>query len=110
MGKALESGADAVILDLEDSVPVAAKAEARGMVARTIDGAAARAGPRPAIFVRTNAVSTGLLADDLAAIVRPGLDAVLMAKAETVEDVKQCAAMIGELEADRKSTRLNSSH
>ena len=101
MGKALESGADAVILDLEDSVPVAAKVEARGMVARTIDGAAARAGPRPAIFVRTNAVATGLLADDLAAIVRPGLDAVLMAKAETVEDVKQCAAMIGELEAGR---------
>ena len=29
MGKALESGADAVILDLEDSVPLAAKTEAR---------------------------------------------------------------------------------
>ena len=33
MSKALESGADAVILDLEDSVPVAAKAEARTLVA-----------------------------------------------------------------------------
>ena len=29
MAKALESGADAVLLDLEDSVPIAAKAEAR---------------------------------------------------------------------------------
>ena len=33
MAKALESGADAVIFDLEDSVPIAAKAEARKLVA-----------------------------------------------------------------------------
>jgi citrate lyase subunit beta / citryl-CoA lyase len=101
MSKALESGADAVILDLEDSVPVAAKAEARALVARTIDGAAAGAGPRPAIFVRTNGAATGLLADDLAAVVRPGLDAVLLAKAETVEEVKQCAFTIDQLEPAR---------
>ena len=41
MTKALESGADAVILDLEDSVPLASKAEARALVAKTIDAAAA---------------------------------------------------------------------
>ena len=101
MSKALESSADAVILDLEDSVPVAAKAEARALVARTIDSAAAGAGPRPAIFVRTNGAATGLLADDLAAVVRPGLDAVLLAKAETVEEVKQCASTIDQLEPGR---------
>ena len=37
--KALESGADAVIFDLEDSVPVAAKSEARRLVAGAIDAA-----------------------------------------------------------------------
>ncbi len=36
MAKALESGADAVIFDLEDSVPIAAKAEARPLVARAM--------------------------------------------------------------------------
>src|SRR5262249_53265233 len=46
MGKALESGADAVIFDLEDSVPVSAKAEARNLVAKAIDGVPAKdAGP-----------------------------------------------------------------
>ena len=44
---------------------------------------------RPAIYVRVNAASTGLLMDDLDAVVRPGLDAVLLSKAENVEDVQQ---------------------
>ena len=35
MGKALAGGADAVILDLEDSVPLATKAEARTLAAFT---------------------------------------------------------------------------
>ena len=101
MGKALESGADAVILDLEDSVPVAAKVEARAMVAKAIDGAAA-AGAGPAVFVRTNAAATGMLADDLVAVVRPGLAAIVMAKVETVEEVRTAAAAIDGMEAGAK--------
>jgi citrate lyase subunit beta/citryl-CoA lyase len=103
MSKALESGADAVILDLEDSVPVAAKAEARALVAKAIDGAAATsARTGPAVFVRTNGAATGLLDDDLAAIVRPGLAAVLMSKVETVEEVRSTAAALDRLEAAAK--------
>src|SRR5262249_31208171 len=98
MGKALESGADAVILDLEDSVPVAAKTEARTLVAKVIAGAAAG----PAIFVRTNASATGMLADDLAAIVRPGLAAIFMSKAESVDEVRSAAATLDRLEAAAK--------
>ena len=101
MGKALESGADAVILDLEDSVPVAAKVGARAMVAKAIDGAAA-AGAGPAVFVRTNAAATGMLADDLVAVVRPGLAAIVMAKVETVEEVRTAAAAIDGMEAGAK--------
>ena len=100
MSKALESGADAVILDLEDSVPLASKAEARTLVAKAIDAAAAMAS-HPAVYVRVNAASTGLLLDDLEAVTRPGLDAVLLSKAETVEDVQQCAAAIERHEAQR---------
>ena len=100
MAKAAESGADAVIFDLEDSVPVAAKTEARGLVAQAIDRTAAMpAAARPVITVRTNAVVTGLLADDLAAIVRPGLDAIFLPKAEHVEELQQTSALLDRQEA-----------
>ncbi len=102
MSKALESGADAVILDLEDSVPVAAKALARTMVAQVIDAvAAAGNSSAPAIFVRTNASATGLLADDLAAMVRPGLEALILPKVESVEEIQGIAAVLSRLEAAR---------
>ncbi len=96
MTKALASGADAVILDLEDSVPVAAKAEARALVAKVIDGVAAAGAARsgPAIFVRLNGTATGLLADDLAAVARPGLDMVIIPKVESVEEVQSVAAAL----------------
>jgi citrate lyase subunit beta / citryl-CoA lyase len=100
MTKALESGADAVILDLEDSVPTGSKAEARILVAKAIDSVAGTAA-RPAIFVRVNAAATGLLTDDLNAVVRPGLDAILLSKAENVEDVQQTAAAIERNESQR---------
>ena len=100
MDKALAAGADAVILDLEDSVPLATKAEARTLVTRTIDGAAANPS-RPGIYVRVNAASTGLLADDLEAVVRPGLDAVLLSKTENIDDVRQTAGSLDRLEKAR---------
>ena len=100
MTKALESGADAVILDLEDSVPVASKAEARALVVKTIDAAAGSLS-RPLIYVRVNGAATGLLADDLNAVVRPGLDAILLSKAENVEDVQQTAAALERNESQR---------
>ena len=100
MTKALESGADAVILDLEDSVPVASKAEARALVAKSIDAAAGSLS-RPLIYVRVNGAATGLLADDLNAVVRPGLDAILLSKAENVEDVQQTVAALERNESQR---------
>lgn len=100
MAKALASGAHAVILDLEDSVPIGAKAEARALVAKAIDSAAAvPAAARPLVTVRTNAVATGLLADDLAAVVRPGLDAIFLPKVETVEEMTSTASLLERLEA-----------
>ena len=99
MAKALESGADAVIFDLEDSVPVAAKAEARALVTKAIEGAAGRAGPL--VTVRVNAAATGLLEEDLSAIVRPGLAAIFLPKAEHVHEITTTAALLERLESDR---------
>jgi citrate lyase subunit beta/citryl-CoA lyase len=100
MAKAIAAGADAVIFDLEDSVPLSSKAAARGAVARAIEIATASSDPRnPLVFVRVNATNTGLLADDLAAVVRPGLAAVMLPKAERVDEVQGLAAALDRLEA-----------
>jgi citrate lyase subunit beta/citryl-CoA lyase len=101
MAKALESGADAVIFDLEDSVPAASKAEARGLVARAIDGVAAAGRGGPAVFVRVNAAATGMLGDDLLSVVRPGLDAIFLPKVETVAEVELAASYVDRYEAAR---------
>lgn len=101
MTKAMESGTDAVILDLEDSVPLADKAAARVLVAKAIDDAASRGGG-PAIWVRVNAAASELLDDDLQAVVRPGLEVVLLPKAETIEDVRRTAAAIERHEVAHK--------
>jgi citrate lyase subunit beta/citryl-CoA lyase len=98
MAKAFESGADAVIYDLEDSVPVSSKAEARGLVAQAIERGAAAAS-RPLVTVRVNAPPTGLLDDDLTAIVRPGLDAIFLPKVESVAEIASTAATLDRLEA-----------
>lgn len=94
LAKALESGADAVILDLEDSVPIAAKAEARTAAARTIDAVALSGEAHPVLIVRVNARTTGLLAQDLKAVVRPGLDVVLLPKAERADDIAETASLL----------------
>jgi citrate lyase subunit beta/citryl-CoA lyase len=103
MTKAIAAKADAVILDLEDSVPIAAKDEARSLVAATIDAQAATPAPSsaPAIYVRVNGAATSHLADDLEAAVRSGLDAILLPKVESTEEVERTAAMIERRETAR---------
>ncbi len=82
--KAQASGADALILDLEDSVAPAQKAAARAHVASLLEKREQRDW---SFFVRINALDTALTLDDLAAVVKPGLDGVLVPKANGVEDI-----------------------
>jgi citrate lyase subunit beta/citryl-CoA lyase len=81
-GKALASAADAVILDLEDSVAPAAKDAARLMVAQLLQGRT-----RPGVIVRVNPPGTPWYLHDLAAIVAGRPDAVMLPKACGVEDL-----------------------
>ena len=103
MTKALDSGADAVIFDLEDSVPVAAKAEARSLVGKAIAEAGAR-NAAPAVYVRVNAAASRQLDEDLSAVVRPGLAGIFLPKAESVEEVLQTAEVIERCEVSRGMT------
>src|SRR5271165_115077 len=79
-----DCGADALILDLEDSVAPPNKGAARALVARLIDE---RPGRAWSCFVRVNALDTGLALDDLAAVVKPGLDAILVPKVDGAADL-----------------------
>ena len=94
--RAGDCGADALILDLEDSVAPPRKGAARALVASLIDDKPKRAW---SCFVRVNALDTGLTLDDLAAVVKPGLDAVLIPKASGAADLASIAARLDALEA-----------
>ena len=78
--KALGSGADAVIVDLEDAVAPADKDAARAALAAWLD-------PAHPVLVRINAADTPWFAADLELLVRPGVSAVVLPKAEYPDDV-----------------------
>jgi citrate lyase subunit beta / citryl-CoA lyase len=94
--RAAESGADALILDLEDSVAPSNKPVARELAARLIE----RGEPRGwSFFVRVNALDTGLTLADLAAVVRPGLDALMIPKVNGAADLGRIGCYLDALEA-----------
>lgn len=97
--KARASGADGLILDLEDAVAPSRKAEARALVARLLDDSAARDW---AFWVRVNALETGLALDDLAAVVAPGLAGIVLPKSDGAADLVRLGHYLDALEARAK--------
>ncbi len=91
MEKAPKYGPDALILDLEDAVPIAEKAEARTLVRTGIERLRDK---EVGIFVRVNGVDTGLTADDIEAVVTEGLVAIAIPKLERVAEVLKVDAWI----------------
>jgi citrate lyase subunit beta / citryl-CoA lyase len=91
--KALASGADAIVLDLEDSVPEDRKAGARETVAQTLAALRAKA-PRVGLFVRPNALPTKQAGADLEATVGPALDGVFAPKVLDASDVLRWETLI----------------
>jgi len=95
--KAYERGADAIVLDLEDSVPTQEKASARRLVKDALP-LAARGGAE--VLVRVNNDPT-LLADDIDAAVHRGLDGLSIPKAESAAQIHAIVAQIEGLEKSR---------
>lgn len=100
LGKAMSTGAHAVIVDLEDSVALSEKQEARGMARdwlavhrhHVIES-------RPmARWVRINAFDTGMWRDDLAVVMAGTPDGVMLPKCDGPEEIRQLSAEIYELE------------
>ena len=85
------SGADAVVIDLEDAVPAAAKGEARADLARlvgTVCGSLA--------FVRVNGPETGWFDDDVAAAARLSVAGIVVPKTESPADLTRARALLGD--------------
>jgi citrate lyase subunit beta / citryl-CoA lyase len=81
LDKAVTSGADAVIVDLEDSIAPDGKAKARDSAAAFLKTAMTSAA-RPFLMVRVNGLQTGLTDADLDAIAAAKPDAIMLPKAE----------------------------
>jgi citrate lyase subunit beta/citryl-CoA lyase len=94
--KATSSGADALILDLEDSIAPSQKASARAQVAALLDVSPSRVW---SFFVRVNPLDSGIALDDVAAVVKPGLNALLIPKANGAEDIVRFGHYLDALEA-----------
>ncbi len=98
LARALECEADALILDLEDSVAPARKEAARAEAAAFLAQTAPRH-KRPRLFVRVNGLDTGLTDADLDAVVPARPDAVMLPKAEGGASVAHLDAKLAAREA-----------
>jgi len=91
---ALRSDADALVLDLEDSVPERLKDAARDRIIEMLE----RAGDRFSVFVRVNSAESGRMEGDIHAIVHEKLAGVVLSKARGPRDVRYLGACLTERE------------
>ncbi|HMO29989.1 CoA ester lyase [Enterovirga sp.] len=98
VAKATERGADALIIDLEDSIPLAQKEAARALVPGIVERF--RAKGRSDVMVRINQ-PLELAVRDLEAAVIAGVDAIKVTKVEGPEHLRLLDEMVARLEAQR---------
>lgn len=96
--KARALPADVLVLDLEDSVPLAEKAKARAMVRNSIAGLA---GKGQMVFVRINSLASGYGRQDLEAVIVEGIDGISLPKPGSSDEVRQAVAIVERLEDER---------
>lgn len=88
-------GADGFIFDLEDAVPAGEKAEARATLGSALDEIDAA---NSAVAVRVNPPDTGFFEEDLDAVAGSDVDALVLPKLETAEDVRRVDHLLTYLE------------
>lgn len=95
LDRALGLRPDAFVPDLEDSVPSDEKANARSVTASYLERLAATGRP---VIPRVNSMDTGLLEEDLAAMVGPHIFGVSVGKIDSPADVDEVARLLQRLE------------
>ena len=96
--KAPKYGSDALILDLEDSVPPSEKSLAREMVSRLVPVLAQQ---NVTVFIRVNDLSTGLTEEDISYSVVDGLYGITLPMVKAADDIKSLDTLL-EAEERRK--------
>lgn len=96
LGKVTRFGADAVVIDLEDAVASDQKTAARALARETLGSFQ----PGGVVMVRVNGRQTGRMAEDIRAVVAPGLHAIVVPKVEDPETLAEADRMLAEFEAD----------
>ncbi len=93
--KAMNFRPDALVPDMEDSVPDAEKANARNTIAGFLPELAA---PGIPVIPRVNALDTGWTGDDLAAVVGPHIHGISVGKVHVPGDIHQLSELLDDLE------------
>jgi citrate lyase subunit beta / citryl-CoA lyase len=101
--KALGLNADAIMLDIEDGVAPSEKDTARRQIAEALGRE--RAPKSPVRFVRVNAIGHARMRADVEAVVRPGLDGLVLPKVETPEEVRQVVMFLDQREPALQMSR-----
>jgi citrate lyase subunit beta/citryl-CoA lyase len=89
--KAVASGANAVIIDLEDAVGADDKMAGRNSLTNWLDSEEARANRVP-ILVKVNCVNSGCFGEDLRVCRRPDIAGIVLPKAERADDIASASA------------------
>lgn len=103
LAKAFASGADAIIIDLEDSVAADRKAAGREM-ARAFVAAEKGKASRPLLYVRINALDTAWWEEDLEAVMPSHPDGIMQPKTRSGEDVHRLSIALHHAEAGNGHT------
>lgn len=97
--KAARSSADAIILDLEDAVPIAEKNAAREIIRGSLPWLRELGAQ---VFVRVNSFSTDFIDSDLEQVIQPGCSGIILPKVEKLADVESVSEKINEFEKRHK--------
>lgn len=96
LDKAITFTSDALILDLEDAVPWDYKQQARDNLRSYLDAGSFS----QAVYVRVNAIDTGLLLKDLEAALHPRTSGIMFTKIRDERDIVYLDKLLSQLESD----------
>jgi citrate lyase subunit beta / citryl-CoA lyase len=102
--KAKTLAADIICFDLEDSVPDNEKDAARRIIAETLLARRHEYGDH--IYVRTNSPESGLVPDDLKAVLQKGIDGIVVPKVNDAYEMLEIKKNIVILEKEQKTDKI----
>jgi citrate lyase subunit beta / citryl-CoA lyase len=102
--KAKTLAADIICFDLEDSVPDNEKDSARRIIAETLLTRRQEYGSL--VYVRTNSPESGLIPNDLKAILQKGIDGIVVPKVNDAYEILEIKKHIVMLEKERKTDKI----